>query len=500
MAQAKTEFELKLTGSARDVAALPQLALIREIAAGPDEWERLTSIYYDSADGRLARAGVSLRVRNDPSGKMLSAKIAAAGAAPVARLESERLWRAGDDQFVTGVPEIDRIIGENPDDLAPIVEIRVDRWSRLVETDGASMEISAEIGVAERICAGPAASSVAEIEIELIKGDAAAVFALAGRLIAAFDGALRPCGAAKLERSLAGGALKAEKPARIAIAAEDAAAEALAKALGVVARAVSVNGEAAIAAHDSDAARRLRVALRRLRAFERLFRRALEGEGLRDLAGRARDWGRLVARARDMEVFLAESLTLADEPGLRARAEARLAAAWFDVGAGLVSAEFAQFTLDLFSAAHLERWRLDLAPRAGLAVDQYAEEALDRRWRRLLSTGEGVDFRAPESLHALRLSLKKFRYAAQIFRDLYPKERRGGFFSAMSALQDGFGAINDAVVAQEIADAASVGAGPAAARAAGFIAGYKSAQSAAAAAALEAQWREFSALRPFWKG
>jgi len=499
MAQAKTEFELKLTGPERDVIALRSLSLVEECAAGPEEWERLTSIYYDSADGRLAAAGLSLRTRNDPGGEMLSAKLAPKGAGPIARLECERLLAPGAARFITGDAEIDRIIGENTDDLTPIARTRTDRWSRLIAFEGAMMELSAEIGQSEKISAESVASPIAEIEIELIKGDAAAVFAVGRRLIDATDGRLRPCAAAKLERALSGGRAKAEKSRRVAVNPEAAAIEALAQALTASARAVALNSEAAIAEHDSGAARRLRVALRRLRTFERLFRRAVDDNSLRDLARQAREWGRLVAKARDIDVFIAESLPLADDPGLRARVEARLAAAWFDAGAGLSTRDFASFILDLFSAAYLQRWRLSLKPQASLAVAQYAEEVLEKRWRRLVDAGEAADFSAPATLHPLRIRLKKFRYAAQIFRDLYEKEIRGDFFSAMSALQDAFGAVNDAVVAQEIADAASAGAGAPAARAAGFIAGYRSAQSSAAAAALQTGWEAFSAMAPFWR-
>ena len=310
---------------------------------------------------------------------------------------------------------------------------------------------------------------------------------------------MRPGGVSKLERALGGGRLRAEKPRRVVVDPESAAIEALSGALAAGARALAVNSEAAIALSDAEAARRMRVALRRFRTFERLFRGAIDSDALRDLAMNAREYARLIAGARDVDVFIADSLTLADEPGLRARIEARLAAAWFEIAAGLSSKEFALFSLDLFSAAYLQRWRLHLKPGAGLNIAQYAEETLDKRWRRLLIAGAEADFRAPETLHPLRIRLKKFRYAAQIFRDLYPKERRSEFFSAMSALQDAFGAVNDAVVAQQIADAASAGAGARTARAAGFIAGFKCAQASAAGAALEPRWQAFSALAPFWR-
>ena len=498
MARAKTEFELKLVGPASDVAAVRRLAWLEECAAGPDEWERLDSTYYDSADWRLASAGLSLRIRNDPAGKMLTAKFLRRGESPVARLETERLIEESAPGFVTGVAEIDQLIGAAPDDLNPCARTVTDRWHRRFVTGGALVELSAEIGRAERFHPDRAVSPIAEIEIELIKGDAAAVFSLARRLIETFGGRLRVGVETKFDRAL-GSARREAKTGKIAIAPDASAGDLLAAAIAQIARRAVESGEAALATHDGEATRRLRVSLRRFRALERVFRRTLESEEIRDLALRARDWGRMIGEVRDLDVFIGTSLPLADDPALRARVEARLAEKWSDVGVTLGSTGFALFLLDLLDAAHLERWRLAPSSRLSMSITQYAEETLDRRWRRLDAAGKGADFAIPETLHALRIELNKFRYAAQFFRNLYPKDRRAEFFAAMSALQDAFGAINDAVVAQTIADEAAVGGGAGAARAAGFIAGYRSAQSGAAAAGVETHWMTFVAMTPFWR-
>ena len=86
-----------------------------------------------------------------------------------------------------------------------------------------------------------------------------------------------------------------------------------------------------------------------------------------------------------------------------------------------------------------------------------------------------------------------------MFRSLYPKETRQSYMAAMSWLQDSFGHINDATLAQSLADDAATGEGGGAMRAAGFIAGYKAAQAQAAAQKLEEDWAAFEAMVPFWR-
>jgi inorganic triphosphatase YgiF len=503
MAHSKTEFELKLVGPARDVAAVPGLCWLDRIAIGPGEWERLTSTYFDSSDLRLNAAGISLRIREEAGIKTLTGKKAALGAAPVLRLETERPFAPGDENFLTGAPELDDIIGPNADNLAPIARTATHRWSRLVDFDSARIEISAEIGSAENLMRGGPPSPLAEIELELMKGDAAALFALARKFIEHGEGRLRPCALSKLARALGATPLASKAP-RPAIAASAVAGDILAGALQQIAVRIIESAALVAETHDSDAARRLRVGLRRLRAAARVFKGAIGGDSLAGVTATARTISRKIGAARDLDVFIEKSLPLAQADAARlapwrVELEARLAAQWNDITLLLLDCSFSAFSLDILSAAQLEPWRTAPTPRLLTPARLYADELLEKRWRRLVGAGASVDFGAPHTLHPLRLKLKKFRYVAQFFRDLYPRGDRKPMFMAMSALQDAFGAVNDAVVAQEIAAGAGEGFGAAAAHAAGFIAGYRSADASAAAVSIADKWREFASIPAYWR-
>lgn len=501
MALSKTEFELKLVGPASDIAAVPDLEFLRSAAGKPGEWERLVTTYFDSEGGRLSAAGLSLRVRNEADGKKLTAKLSPPGAGAFLRLETERSLALDEPPFSTGVFEIDRIIGPERDDLKEVAWTETDRWSVLVEEKGALVEVSAEIGRAERLGRERLPSPVAEVELELMKGDGQALFTLAQSLIDMFDGRLRLSTHAKLDRALRAGALhrlaKSERPPPPPGAT---ASDMLALALKPIALRVIDASALIVEAHDGDAARQMRVALRRLRSLERIFRGALNATCLEPLAAKARGYAREIGAVRDLDVFAAESLPLTNAPpALVAAVDSKRAKAWNAAARSLSGKEFGAFALELLRAAMLEPWRIAPGKRISLPARQYADEVLDRRWEKLKRAASNAEISAPTTLHPLRLELKKFRYAAQFFRDLYASEARKPFFAAMSEMQDALGAVNDAVVAQAIAEEAARGFGADSARAAGFIAGYRGAQAAAGAAAAARKWDGLLALCPFWR-
>ena len=190
--RAKTEFELKLVGPAADIAAVQDLEFIRRAAISDGVWERLVSTYYDSADGRLMAAGVSLRIREEGGRRRLSAKLTPKGEGTFRRLETDKDLSKDEQLSLTGAPEIDRHIGPTWSDLAPVARTALDRWTILVSKGGSKIEISAETGRAERLGVDPATAPMAEIELELVDGDPATLFALCGKADQPFTRPLAP--------------------------------------------------------------------------------------------------------------------------------------------------------------------------------------------------------------------------------------------------------------------------------------------------------------------
>jgi CHAD domain-containing protein len=252
----------------------------------------------------------------------------------------------------------------------------------------------------------------------------------------------------------------------------------------------------------------MRVVLRRLRAIERIYRRYLRSDEIAGLAARAKALANALGPARDWDVFLDETLPAALEADyaperlreLKARAEMKRAEGWAHAVRVISSPDFARFLIDLLAAGVLQDWRKGAKKKLARPVSEFAPAVLDRVLAKAFRVGEDVKGSTDlAARHPLRIALKKLRYPVQLFRDLYPKSLRKPYMSALSELQDAFGAVNDAVVAQHLADEAAKGGGEGAMRAAGFISGYKAAEAREAAKKIDAAFQAFEKMTPFWR-
>ncbi|MCA8887414.1 MAG: CHAD domain-containing protein, partial [Parvularculaceae bacterium] len=410
----------------------------------------------------------------------------------------------------TGDANLDAEIAPYRAELAPIARTATDRWWRIVKFAGATIEVSGEIGSARRLDAGSGgrATPIAEVELELLKGDAAGVFALARVLATDFSGRLRLSLASKLDRAMSGGlTAPLGKAPKLSVGAEALAADALSRGLFAAAARLVAVGPHFTDLRDPEAARGLRVALRRFRSLERAFRFATKKTALRELSATAKTFARVVGEVRDLDVFLAETLPMIEpaftgEPALLQRLKVRVedlrAQSWNDAAMVISGADFTVLQLDLMELALLGLWRAR-DERLDWPLSSFAARVLDRRHAKVMATAASIDFSRPADLHELRLEMKKLRYAAQTFRDAYPKGVRQPYFRAMSVLQASFGELNDAVTAQSVADKAAQGLGPDMLRVAGFAAGFTSARAAFQAGAIERQWAAFAAIEPYWR-
>ncbi|MEL7491878.1 MAG: CHAD domain-containing protein [Pseudomonadota bacterium] len=250
--------------------------------------------------------------------------------------------------------------------------------------------------------------------------------------------------------------------------------------------------------------RQMRVLLRRLRTYERIFRAAAPNKDLSRLSRRARGFARLLGEARDWDVFFTQTLpsvaATGETPGgmaaLQAAARQHQLAAAARIAELNASPDFSLFLLDLARMADAPSKRV--FKKAETPVAAFATDALEARLAAAREAGAGLALKDLAAGHPLRLALKKLRYSAQLFRDLYDRDARKPYFQALASLQQGFGALNDAAVAQALATRAASGEGKAAMRAAGFVSGYQTARAHAASARILEDWRAFSSMTPYW--
>ena len=504
MATPPKELELKFTAPIPVIAQLSQSDLVSALARGEGRWERSAYEYWDTPERDLASASLSLRKGYESFGVFQTIKRSHDGVTSrdewVAPLTEETVFPAP-----TGEGDVDGIVNPCRDQLAIELSIDVDRWTARFPFKNSLLELNADLCKARRN-AVDAQASFAEAELELIRGEAADLFSAGRLLLANID--LRLASQSKLDRAAAAtsGAMNA-LPSRRKLAITDGETPSLllARSLGASAERIIRLQSVIVEERNPAGVHQMRVELRRLRSIVRIFRRACAGQKLRLLAEKARAAARILGATRDWDVFVGETMPRAATSGyasdgfkeIAANAGALRAAKWIDAIAFVDSEAFRQFTLEALACAHLTDWRtseLDETP-----IADFARAALNKAWKKVLREGRDLAAAPPAARHPLRIELKKLRYSVQLFRTLYDKDRRRDYMSAMSGLQDRFGAINDAVVAQQLADEAVANSGAAAMRAAGFISGFYAARAEAAAKEIDGAWLMFSQMTPFWR-
>lgn len=160
-------------------------AALAAAPAGDDEVRTLRSIYFDTPDGALAAAGLSLRLRHDGRRIVQTVKRGKG----MSREEHEAEVQALDPSWPVLAEALGAVMVE------PVSEVRISRRQRLVRYAGAEIEIAADVGEVE---AGGRTEAFTELELELKSGPEAALHALVVELSKSV--ALTPSSVSKSDR------------------------------------------------------------------------------------------------------------------------------------------------------------------------------------------------------------------------------------------------------------------------------------------------------------
>ncbi len=432
----------------REVKLSPVPGLSLALLDGvPLEPRRFSSVYYDSDDRILARAGITLRRRIEHGGSLWQLKLPRTGG----RLELEDAGGPAEppQRIAALLSAVLRLRA-----LSPVAELRTVRRGVRVEADGSTADVVLdEVAVMDNL---RVVSEFDELEIELVEGDPEGlhVIEVAVRAAGAKDGDQRP----KVLRVL--GYRPAPKPTRPQLQAffERQYQEILAHDPG------TRLGDDPEDLHD------LRVAVRRLRAILRVAAPPLDEAWANDLRAEL-DWlGDALGPVRDLDVMLAflrqEQKTLSGgertalEPILKKLARER-SASRRSLLAAMKSPRYVELLDRLERAAHRPRTRAARPDPHEIAASEF---------KRLRKAVRKLD-RDPSdaSLHKVRIKGKRARYAAELAAPGAGK-RVGKFIGPAKAFQDVAGEHQDAVVIVERLRALAAEAEPATAFAAGRIA------------------------------
>lgn len=512
-----TETELKITLDAKGLKALMRHPALARHRLAPRRREQLVSIYYDTPGHALAVAGIGLRLRRIGRRWVQTVKVGSGGFGLFSQAEVEvpapggRLVLDGPDD--SGVfAAIAEATGGAP--LSPVFETRIRRTSeRLEAPGGGEVELALDAG---EIVAGEASAPIHEAELELVSGQVGALYDLAAELFprgpVQFSAANKAAHGYRLARgepaprraARHAGSLDYPPEATVETVARDVFRDCFAQIAANMALIASLD--------DPEVPHQFRVGLRRLRAAVLVFRDSLGAEALRPLADEARRLGQVVSPLRDLDVLIAEVVADAAALGLDPPAHAALVAALdarretarAEVRAALAAPEAVGFVFALGRMIEGRGWLapMDYAQSARLAapIGEVAPRMLDARLARARKRGRHVRRLDAEGLHALRKELKKLRYAADMLAPIFPKKRVAGYVRTLKALQDDFGSLNDAAMAEACLTGRGAPAfgDPAAQRAVGWVLGTLAVRMAHDRPRLFAHWEDLAGAKPFW--
>ncbi len=432
-----------------------------DLGGEPLEPRVFTSIYHDTADRSLARAGITLRRRTERGKSVWQLKLPVNGA----RLELE------EPGGPTGPPDRLRALlraHERRAALEPVAELRTRRHGSLVTRNGLTAEVTVdEVTVMD---AKRVASEFVELEIELRDGQPAGLKGIAKELERA--GARARDLTPKLFRVLA---LEPRARAKTPF-------EMLRRRLREQFDQILAHDPGTRLGTDTESLHDMRVAVRRARSLLRAGRPLIASDT--QMLSLELQWlGSLLGDVRDLDVLLAR---------LRNEAAALDAADRAAAGRLLRALERQRTRVrrTLLKALDSQRYdtlvdRFDdvlttLEPTASTAT---LKSLARRELKRLRRDVRALDRDpADDALHALRKRGKRVRYAHELSGDKAVVKRAKAF-------QDVLGEHQDSVVAEERLRTLSHEAPPDQALAAGLLVEQERARRAAARASWRKAWR-----------
>lgn len=445
MSDLLVETELKF-----QVPPTARARIARALATATSQVTRLQAVYADSADDRLARAGLALRLRKE--GRVWVQTLKGRGDGLMRRLEHEVRLPAQ-----RGIPVLERqrhagtaagiALAEALGDaeLMPLYSTDIRRTHRRVRCAGALVEIALDEG---RIIAGARDQQVCEIEFELLEGTPSALLALAARWAQRhglwLDLRSKSERGHRLARGLDGAA--ATRAGAIRLPDHPTTGNAF---FGMVESSLAHGlrnlAELAGAAGGPEHLHQLRVALRRLRTALRLFGDwSADVDRAAALEQQLRAWFVRLGEGRDDDVLAQTLAPVLAAPRAPALALPRLQPAE-DLSVMLRDAGFTVLLLHAWELA----CRSAGLPAGERPLADAARERLEAARRAALKNHRSFTKLPPPQQHRMRKRLKRLRYGAEFLAALFSNRSARRALDALRSALEALGTWNDYQVAEQ---------------------------------------------------
>jgi CHAD domain-containing protein len=430
-----------------------------------------TSTYYDTADARLLDHGITLRRRVERRVGLWQLKLPS----EEGRFELEE--RGGASRVPATFLDLLPALLRGGATLEPSARLRTRRQVSVVTRDAERIEVVLD---AVTILDGTkVAGRFAELEAEVLRGRGKGLRAVEKQLRRA--GARRTDGTPKLARALA-------RPEPGPETAGDAPIDQLRSLLVAQYRALLANDPGVRLGEDPEAVHQARVATRRARALLRAAGTIVDPAWTGPLGAELKWLGGLLGPVRDLDVLVqhvadeAAALEGADVRAagtIRSRLGRQRGAARRTLLAAMSEPRYFQLLDSLAAAEHAP------AGPNSVSLQQIAADAFRRaRKAKKALPPDPTD----DELHAVRIEVKRARYAAELAEPMLGKAG-DRFLRRAKVVQDVIGEHQDACVAEERIRELAVSGGASAALAAGRLIERQQARKRAARGALPDSWR-----------
>jgi len=264
---------------------------------------------------------------------------------------------------------------------------------------------------------------------------------------------------------------------------------------------------------DCEGIHQMRVSLRRMRSALSVFSRVIAPDLLSPWSDDMRWIANALGPARDMDVFLNESISpLAGktpfthgEQVLRELTRTRRDQLQLQLQQTLNSQRYQNFIKEFSKWLENHGWfQWDMPARDRLKMTQsvrdFAIRTLDRRLSKTCQRGKDLASMSDEQLHELRIECKKLRYATDFFSTLFPGDKLRNFVQNLKAIQNILGLMNDVAVLPSVIDPLLEGVSdPEVLRFAGAVFGWRAKGYDDARKLFEMRWSQFMVTSPPWQ-
>lgn len=519
-----TETELKLRLPPESVERLRRSPILKSLSISRAVTRKVHTIYYDTPEFDLWRKGFAFRLRHE--GKYWIQSIKGSGSA-TAGMHRRSEW----ENLISGPhPDFSKILDpalaqlfDNTNIRAQLQPVFITEFRRNVRmlrlAGGSDVEFCIDQGeINTEINSVP----LCEIELELKSGNPLPLYQLALDLLHTTP--LRVENASKAERGYALASGRISLPFKASPVELDSEMN-VSHAFKVIAWSclshLSSNEAGLLENRDIEYLHQMRVALRRERSAFSTFSKAFSKDALAPMRGELKWLSDELGPARDWDVFVTETFAdtfehFSEHPGMLAlqksceqvrrdhNGRARQAVA---------SSRYTELMLKLGAWLSAEAWlagsststgEKDQSDQPEPSVKAFAEALLSHRHGQLKKHGKKLKKLDMAELHALRIVIKKQRYAAEFFAGLYDKSGKGDkkakrYIKSLAALQEILGTINDTAVIERLLGEVPVAEEDGSEHEGiGIVRGWAASQAVTKKSGLAAAWADFERNEPFW--